>query len=237
MSDNKRESNTAVLEPEVDKKELVKRILFPERHKEEQKEEKREEPKFDIHIERRASEPQKTFEDEVYEEEVIKEELFEEEQETTFEAEEEVEEETEEELENEKETEKQVAKLETLEKPKKSLKMRIKLMIIVYIATLTGFGSWAIYNAVDNANIARDLSSAQEIRTITEQTYESKTKALEKVMTKLGKLDTVEEVLNDMDEANIIELTPKELVNPTDFSVESNWFDKVCNWFSRLFGR
>lgn len=115
-------------------------------------------------------------------------------------------------------------------KPQKSKKFRFKLIAISYALVLALCVGWTIGNAIAINNQASALE-------ITTTNYEL---SLKKYVMKLSQLDGIE-ITDEIDEfspiTSAIELQPLPLAEPSEYSMSSNWFDKLCNWLSKLFGR
>ena len=113
-------------------------------------------------------------------------------------------------------------------KPKRNKKFRVKLLAVTYALVIGICAGWTIGNAIAINNQASILE-------LTKTDYELNLKYIQK----LGQLDT--EITDDNDEfspiSSAVELQPLPLTSPTDYEKTSNWFDKLCNWLSNMFGR
>lgn len=119
---------------------------------------------------------------------------------------------------------------ETQQKPTKSKKFRYKLIAIGYALVLAICIGWTIGNAIAINNQAGALTTAST-------SYEIN---VVKYTMKIAQLDGIE-VSDSADEFSPItsgfELQPEPLQHPTDYTTSTNWFDKLCNWLSKLFRR
>ena len=118
----------------------------------------------------------------------------------------------------------------------KGYQFRIRLLTGVFCCIFAILGGWIIGNAVDIASTSSQISS--EIA----KGEEYKVNIVE-YLAKISKLDSANEsspppsgegALIPIDE--IIPITPQPLEDTTAYTEESNWFDKICNWFKNLFG-
>ena len=117
-------------------------------------------------------------------------------------------------------------------KKPKPQSFRFKLLTIVYCVIIAVTSGWVITNAVRISNVQSTIESTQNSIEINGLKFKNKIESLDK--------------LKDESESNensslvpieeIITIQPRPLENPTDYAVQSNWFDKICNWFGHLFG-
>ena len=116
----------------------------------------------------------------------------------------------------------------------KSYKFKFRLLTGVFCCIMAILTGWIIGNAI-------------EISTTTSQIGQEVTKQgdynvnIADYMNKIRKLDDNMKNSENGNEAlspieDIIPITPEPLDNPTEYEEESNWFDKLCNWFRNLFG-
>ena len=118
----------------------------------------------------------------------------------------------------------------------KNYQFRIRLLTGVFCCICAILGGWIIGNAIDIASTSSQISS--EVA----KGEEYKVNIVE-YLAKISKLDSANETspppsgegaLIPIDE--IIPITPQPLEDTTAYTEESNWFDKICNWFKNLFG-
>lgn len=118
--------------------------------------------------------------------------------------------------------------------PKKSYSFRIKLVTGVYCILVALFGGWVIGNAVDiartNANIYETVAEQERVEA-----------DIKSIVLKIKNFDDASQ--NPEDDSTVkkmitetIETTPETPIEPNEYTVESNWFDVICNWISKLFG-
>ena len=118
--------------------------------------------------------------------------------------------------------------------PKKNYSFRIKLVAGVYCILVALFGGWVIGNAIDishtNSNLYNTITSNQELSV-----------AIEKIVLKIKNFDSASKdpeesgILVEMG-TEVVDIIPEEIIEPNEYVVESNWFDVLCNWLSKLFG-
>ena len=112
----------------------------------------------------------------------------------------------------------------------KNYKFRLRLLTGVFCLVVAVLGGWII------GNIVQISSTTSEITTATE--YSVNLKDLIKNISKTDKDDQPaspsDGTLLPIEE--IIPITPQPLEDTTAYEEESNWFDKICNWFKNLFG-
>lgn len=113
--------------------------------------------------------------------------------------------------------------------PKKNYSFRIKLIAGVYCILVALFGGWVIGNAINisktNTNIYNSLTQTEEINA-----------DIDRIILKIKNFDNA--ASDPDDESLLVEMitesitvTPEEVVEPNDYTIESNWFDAFCNWF------
>lgn len=133
---------------------------------------------------------------------------------------------------NEKNISKELKNISTT--PKKSYSFRIKLVTGVYCILVALFGGWVIGNAVDiartNANIYETVAQNERVEA-----------DIKSIVLKIKNFDDASQ--NPEDDSTVkkmitetIETTPETPIEPNEYTVESNWFDVICNWISKLFG-
>ncbi len=114
------------------------------------------------------------------------------------------------------------------------LNFRGKLMIFGYASIVAILGFLAIFNVVQINNL--NSQNAQ----IESQIHQSENKLgdLYEIYKELNNSDRIADIVDDK---NMIKLESTSNSNitlrePKQYTKESNWFDKICNFFSSLFG-
>jgi hypothetical protein len=112
----------------------------------------------------------------------------------------------------------------------KSYKFRFRLLTGVFCCLLALLGGWIIGNVVEIT------STNAKITTATEYSVN-----LKDLISNISRTDQNETPASPSDGTllpieEIIPITPLPLDEPTSYEEESNWFDKVCNWFNNIFG-
>lgn len=114
-------------------------------------------------------------------------------------------------------------------KPKTGLKARLKVITFGFFAVLTCFIGWVIYNAVEIETLRAQMEAANKTYSVNIVNY----------INNISKADdlTSDSLFNlqQLSEAGIVPLEPSELKNNVEYSVKSNWFDRLCNWLSGIF--
>lgn len=113
---------------------------------------------------------------------------------------------------------------------KPSLKLRLKLAICAFALVLTCLGGWAIYNAVEIKTLTGEAQAKNA-------EYNINVMKVIKTTSKLDDLTNPNSITNldELESANIVQIIPKEKVSPKTIEKQSNWFDRLCNWLSKLF--
>lgn len=108
------------------------------------------------------------------------------------------------------------------QKNKAKKRFRAKLAIITYSIIFLICSCWTISNAIELSNTARNISEISY--NINEINY-------------IIKLEQTDNYTNgeNSEIANIIEITPPALAEPTQIQPITNWFDRFCAWLSGLF--
>ncbi len=119
-------------------------------------------------------------------------------------------------------------------KPKKNYSFRIKLLAGVYCIVVALFGGWVIGNSIDlaqtNANIYETVTTSEEIN-----------QSIIEIVSNINNLNNASS--NPEDDTILkrivteeITIIPEEVIPPTEYKSQSNWFDVLCNWLFSLFG-
>lgn len=115
---------------------------------------------------------------------------------------------------------------------KKPTKFRFRLLTCIYCAIIAVCTGWVITNAVRIATAQSTIEASQSSFKINELNY----------IKKIEQLDDLKDTSQNPSDSSlfpieeIITIQPAPLENPTDYAQNSNWFDKICNWFGYLFG-
>ncbi len=118
------------------------------------------------------------------------------------------------------EKEKRVLKLERQveeAKPKKKNKFLRKAIFASIIAIVVGLG---VFTTVDLVGSASAYQAAQSTYSVN----------LANLLKNIASVDSGNKT------AELIETFPSELLRPDELKKESNWFDRICNFLSGLFG-
>ena len=118
------------------------------------------------------------------------------------------------------EKEKRVLKLERQveeAKPKKKSKTLRKAIFAGIIAIVVGLG---VFTAVDLSNSVSAYNAAQSTYSVN----------LANLLKNIASVDSGNKT------AELIETFPNELLRPDELKKQSNWFDRICNFLSGLFG-
>ena len=88
---------------------------------------------------------------------------------------------------------------------------------------------WTIANAVQIETLTSEMEQANKIYSVNIVTHISN-------ISKADDLTNPDSIFNldELSNAEVIPLQPTPSA-PTEYSVRSNWFDRVCNWLSNLF--
>lgn len=240
-------SRTLLLEKETEepsavsfveeKKESAKKVLFenntPELYMENLKknftpEPKQEEkPKVSPKIQFEAAEtffakPAEQVE-EIQEEEI-----------STPEIETEIQEEVVEEIEPEVETEQEIVSENDEETENKRLKRakpktRFKIFVFGLVGVLACMCGWAIYNSVEIQTLTSEIEQANKIYSVNVYNYINN-------LSKTDDLTNPDSIFNldSLSDAGVVPIQPTK-EDQVEYSVKSNWFDRLCNWISNLF--
>ena len=133
---------------------------------------------------------------------------------------------------NEEEIEEEI---QTYTKPNpKGYSFRLRLCTGVMCLLIALFGGWIIGNAIEIASTSAQIAETE----IAKEAYEAN---LVSYLQKISQLDNWNDNNVNSDSSllpieEIIPITPTPLEDPTAYERESNWFDKICNWLSNLFG-
>ena len=134
--------------------------------------------------------------------------------------------------------EKETLMVEKVEqKPKFKFKPKAKAWLVSIIIIFAMLGGLSIYNAVHIQNMNNQLVE----KTTTNTNLEN---GLKKVISKIEEITDEENILNKAQELGLKEVTEENKVeiqlqpknNVEDYQSQTNFFDKICNFFRNLFG-
>ncbi|MDD4110542.1 MAG: hypothetical protein PHS54_03200 [Clostridia bacterium] len=113
-------------------------------------------------------------------------------------------------------------------KPKIGLKKRLKIITFGFFAILTCLLGWSFFNGNEIETLRAQLEASNKTYSVNLVNY----------INNLSKVDdglTPESLFNlqDLSNAGIIPLEPT-LATPVEYTIKSNWFDKLCNWLSGI---
>lgn len=118
------------------------------------------------------------------------------------------------------------------ERAKMELTVRAKLMISVYSIIVLLLGALMIYNAVSIGNYNSSIAQNKQILTVEQQSLTEMEAALESL-----KGSATAEVTAEMSQvSSISELDVFEKLSRPSYTKDTNLFDKICEFFSNLFG-
>lgn len=114
-------------------------------------------------------------------------------------------------------------------KVRPGLKARLKIFTFGFLAILTCFIGWSIYNAVEIETLRAQMQESNKIYAVNIVNYI-------KNISKADDLTSSDSIYNLqlLSEAKIIPIAPT-LEPHVEYSVNSNWFDRLCNWLTSIF--
>ena len=116
-------------------------------------------------------------------------------------------------------------------KPVKRAKSKTRFRIFIFglISVLACMCGWSIYNAVEIKTLTAEIEQANKIYSVNVYNYV-------KTISKADDLTNKDSITNldSLSEAGIVPLQPTK-EDKSEYSVKSNWFDRLCNWLSNLF--
>ncbi len=120
------------------------------------------------------------------------------------------------------------------QKPK-SYKFRFRLIACVFACLVAITGGWVIGNIVEISKTSAEIAQVTQ----TNSEYEVN---IAKLIKKISKIDSGSDDVGDPSDGSllpieeIITITPQAQSDVTEYQKDSNWFDKICNFFRNLFG-
>lgn len=108
-------------------------------------------------------------------------------------------------------------------------KTRFRIFIFGLISVLACMCGWSIYNAVEIKTLTAEIEQANKIYSVNVYNYV-------KTISKADDLTNKDSITNldSLSDAGIVPLQPTK-EDKSEYSVKSNWFDRLCNWLSNLF--
>jgi hypothetical protein len=115
-------------------------------------------------------------------------------------------------------------------KPKVNFKARLKIIVFGFVAVLTCFMGWSIYNAVEIETLRAEMEASNKTYAVNIYNYI-------KNISKANALNDEDSIYNlqELSNAGVVPLEPSALENPSEYTIKSNWFDRLCNWLSGVF--
>lgn len=112
-------------------------------------------------------------------------------------------------------------------KPK--AKTRFRIFLFGLVGVLVCMMGWAISNAIQIKTLTAEIEQANKVYSVDIVKYIQN-------ISKADDLTNPDSITNldALSEAEIVPLQPTQS-DPVEFSVKSNWFDRLCNWLSNLF--
>ena len=120
------------------------------------------------------------------------------------------------------------------QKPK-SYKFRFRLIACVFACLVAITGGWVIGNIVEISKTSAEIAQITQ----TNSEYDVN---IAKLIKKISKIDSGSDDVGDPSDGSllpieeIITITPQAQSDVTEYQKDSNWFDKICNFFRNLFG-
>ena len=122
-------------------------------------------------------------------------------------------------------------------KPQFKLKNKAKVWLIAFSAIIVMLFGLCIYNGMHINNLNNQIN--QTTTSITDVN-----KDIEKVIKDIGKLTDEQEILNNASElgyqevtdANNVQIELEKKNEVEDYQSQTNFFDKICNFFRNMFG-
>ena len=123
-----------------------------------------------------------------------------------------------------------IQEVKPLTQPRKDPKFRFRLIVAVYCIIVAICSVWIISNAVEMNSLNSSITQSNSEYMINEAQY----------ILKISELDAVQPdedgSLSPIAPENIFGVQAEKLSEPTDPTISTSWFDKVCNWLSGIFG-
>lgn len=107
-------------------------------------------------------------------------------------------------------------------KPKINLKSRFKILFFGFAAVLTCFLGWSIYNAIEIDVLRAQLEQAHKAYAVNITTY----------ISSLSRSDDLKIYSQDL--TTIIPVQPTAEEKPVEYTIQSNWFDRLCDWLAGI---
>lgn len=121
---------------------------------------------------------------------------------------------------------------ENVENKQKKLakpKTRFKIFIFGLVGVLACMIGWAIWNSVEIKTLTAEMEQANKVYSVSVFSHISN-------MSKADDLTNENSIINleKLSDAGIIPIQPTPQ-KKEEFSVKSNWFDRLCNWLAGFF--
>lgn len=122
---------------------------------------------------------------------------------------------------------------EVFERENKSKKAKPKTRFRIFVFGLVGVLAcamgWSIYNAIQIKTLTSEIEQANKIYSVNIAKYISN-------ISKADDLTNPDSITNldALSNAKILPLQPAKTEH-VEYSIKSNWFDRLCNWISNIF--
>ena len=123
-------------------------------------------------------------------------------------------------------------------KPTYKLNQKAKAWLFGIVSIFVMLGGLAVYNAVHISNLNRQIAQTQYDITEVNKSIEKATKTLEKLSDKDEVLQSAHDDygMHQASETEQITIELNQKNEVIDYQGESNFFDKICQFFAHLFG-
>lgn len=113
-----------------------------------------------------------------------------------------------------------------------NISLRMKLIIAVYATIVVLLGALLIYNAVSIGNYRESIAQKSALLEV----EQAKLDSLEEILANVNGVTPEDIGMSKIDSNNITKLKKLEKLSKVDYVTETNWFDKVCEFISAIFG-
>ena len=113
-----------------------------------------------------------------------------------------------------------------------NISLRTKLIIAVYATIVILLGALLIYNAVAIGNYKESIAQKSALLEVEQANLDS----LEEILDNVNGVTPEDIGMSKIDSNNITKLNKLEKLSKVDYVTETNWFDKVCEFISAMFG-
>lgn len=124
------------------------------------------------------------------------------------------------------------------QKPEKSLKIKLnsrgKIIVTVLAICICALLTFMIANIVTISSLNGTISAKQNYISSQQSEVDKLRQEYDEI---LNNLETTagESGYQQIDPSQIVEYNGSEIINKPTTNIESNWFDKLCNFFAQLF--